>query len=91
MACECKPGGKLCKSCLQSVYERNAVSSAPLYNPNGEYTLAQVDVFEKQFKDNIVDEVSKSPLAIASQRYPDFYEVVEEINKDLKEMKKTGK
>lgn len=84
MACTCQSGKALCSSCLQSVYERNKVSSVgPLYNPNGEYTLGQVDVFQKQFEKNIVEDINGGPLAEAVRKYPDFYDAVQEINSNF--------
>lgn len=83
MACTCQPGKALCASCLQTVYERNAVPTGPLSNPSGEYTLAQVDVFEKQFTNNIVEDIRGSALSEYSKRYPDFYDTVQKINSDF--------
>lgn len=83
MACTCQPGKALCESCLKSVYERNAVPTGPLSNPNGEYTFAQVEVFEKQFTNNIVEDVQSTALAEYSRKYSDFYDTVESINRDF--------
>lgn len=82
MACTCQPGKSICASCLQSVYTRNAVPDGPT-SQNGYYTFEQVAVFEKQFSDNIVQDVQNSPLAVAVKKYPDFYEVVKKINSDF--------
>lgn len=82
MVCTCQPGKGLCASCLTPVYERNIAPNVPLDNGRGEYTLAQVDVFEKKFRDSIVDDVrNNNPLTQMVNRYPDFYESVAKINK----------
>ena len=84
MACTCQPGKGLCASCLTPLYERNKLPVGPLDNGRGEYTLAQVDVFEKKFRDSIVEDVkNNNPLANMVKRYPDFYESVAKINSDF--------
>jgi len=84
MACTCQPGKGLCASCLTPIYERNKVAPGPLDNGNGEYTLAQVELFEKKFTDSIVEDVrNNNPLKNMVNRYPDFYESVAEINNDF--------
>jgi len=87
MACTCQPGKGLCSSCLQTVYQRNAATvGTPLYaKPNGEYTLAQVEVFEEQFKSNIVEDIQNSPLLKAVKRYPDFYTALDQVNGSLRD------
>ena len=82
MSCTCNKKGT-CRTCLDSVYERNALPAGPTVKPNGEYTLAQVDVFEQQFRDSIVSDVQTNPLSDAVKRYPDFYETVNKINNDF--------
>ena len=84
MACTCQPGKGLCASCLTPIYERNKVAPGPLDNGNGEYTLAQVELFEKKFTDSIVEDVrNNNPLKNMVNRYPYFYESVAEINNDF--------
>lgn len=83
MACTCLPGKGLCESCLKSVYVRNAVANQPYTNARGEYTRAQIEVFEKQFRDNIVADIQNGPLAEASKKYPDFYVAVKDLNTDF--------
>lgn len=84
MACTCQPGKGLCASCLTPIYERNKVAPGPLDNGNGEYTLAQVELFEKKFTDSIVEDVrNNNPLKNMVNRYPDFYDSVAQINNDF--------
>lgn len=83
MACTCKPGRGLCQSCLQTVFERNKVQPGPAVGPNGEYTLNQVEIFEKNFRDNIVEDVQNNPLTATLAKYPNFFETVENINNDF--------
>ena len=83
MACTCKPGRGLCESCLQTVFERNKVQPGPAVGPNGEYTLNQVEIFEKNFRDNIVEDVQNNPLTATLAKYPNFFETVEDINNDF--------
>lgn len=83
MACSCQPGKGLCDSCLKSVYERNAVPAGAVSNSSGEYTLNQVEIFEKKFSNNIVKDIKENPLSLATKRYPDFYETVRIINNDF--------
>lgn len=80
MACTCQPGKGLCNSCLQPIYERNPIGTQPVDNGNGEYTLAQVDIFEQKFKQTIVEDINNNPLTEYVKRYPTFYETVKEIN-----------
>lgn len=82
MACTCNKKGT-CRSCLETVYARNAVTAGPTVKPNGEYTLEQVAVFEKQFRDTIVSDVQANPLSDAVKKYPDFYDTVTQINNDF--------
>lgn len=83
MACTCAPGKPMCNSCLQPIEVRNAIAAGPTQNKNGEFTLAQVEVFEKQFKDNIVNDVQGSPIVEAVRKYPDFYDSLSTINNDF--------
>jgi hypothetical protein len=83
MACTCQPGKAMCRSCLQSIYERNAVPAGATSNAYGEYTLNQVAVFEKKFTDGIVEDISGNPLTVAAKKYPDFYETLGTINNDF--------
>lgn len=82
--CSCQPGKGLCDSCLNTVYERNELTYKPIDNGNGEYTLNQIDEFEKKFKETIIEDVNRNnPLSQYVKRYPDFYDTVKEINNDF--------
>ena len=84
MACSCQPGKALCSSCLQTVYQRNAIEAGPTDNGNGEYTLNQINEFEKKFKDSVIEDVqNNNPLSQYVSRYPTFYETVKQINGDF--------
>jgi len=88
MACECKPGKQICNSCLSNIYDRNrlALEGTTVYtNGNGEYTLNQVNEFEKQFRSNIIADVQNNPLSSAVARYGEssFYDSVNSINNDF--------
>lgn len=90
MACTCKPGKPLCNSCLTDTFERNklnlAINGTTVYqNADGEYTLNQVDEFEKKFKSNIVVDVQNNPLSGAVKRYgeKEFYDAASSINNDF--------
>lgn len=84
MACTCATNKGICDSCLQSVYQRNAVAAGPVANNNGEYNLHQIDIFQKRFADNIVEDVeNNNPLKTAVKKYPDFYENLGKINDDF--------
>ena len=83
MACTCQPGKGLCNSCLTTVYKRNEVAPGPTDNGRGEYTLNQVDNFEKQFRNTILEDVKNNPLTQYVNRYPTFYETVAQINSDF--------
>ena len=84
MACTCKPGKVLCRSCLNKTstpYVGNAV------NGNGEYTTHQIDVFQKQFENTIAADVQQNPLTAAVSKHgsKSFYNSVTEINSDFLE------
>lgn len=81
--CTCSPGKGVCRSCLQTIEQRNAVSAGPVASFAGEYTFNQVAVFEKQFKDNIVNDVANNPLAKQLSKHPDFYDSLSTINNDF--------
>ena len=81
MACTCAPGKALCRSCLNQTTKRYV---GPLETETGVATIHQIDIFKKQFEDNIVSEVETNPLSLAVKRYgTSFYGVVEQINKDF--------
>ena len=84
MACTCQPGKGLCRSCLTPIEERNAVKTGAVINGNGEYTINQVDVFQKQFESTIAAEVAQNPLSAAVKKYGNtFYDTVNTINNDF--------
>ena len=84
MACTCKPGRGLCKSCLSPIEERNAVSLGATVNGNGEYTINQVTIFEQQFQSTIVSDLELNPLSEAVKKYGNtFYDATNTINKDF--------
>lgn len=81
MACTCAPGKALCRSCLNKT---STPYVGPLVKSNGELTIHQVDIFQKQFESNIVADIEKNPLSAAVNRYgADFYKTVDKINNDF--------
>jgi len=49
-------------------------------NGNGEYTLSQIAVFERDFRNNVSNTEVGNPLTRAVNKYPDFYENLNKIN-----------
>jgi len=82
MACTCRPGKELCRSCLNKTttpYVGNTV------NGNGEYTTHQINVFQAQFEKTIAADVEKNPLSAAVNKHgsQSFYNAVDKINTDF--------
>jgi len=81
MACTCKPGKTLCRSCLNNQatpYIGNTV------NDNGEFTIHQVAVFQKEFEANIANDLRTNALSRFATKYgTTFYESVNNINNDF--------
>lgn len=83
MACTCNKKGT-CRDCLLSVEERNAIVAGPTVNGRGEFTLSQVENFEKAFRNSIVQEVNTNPLSAATEKYGnDLYNTVNSLNQDF--------
>ena len=82
MACTCAPGKALCRSCLNQTSIPYVGSTV---NGNGEYTLHQINVFQKQFETTIAADVQQNPLTEAVNRYGvDFYSSLNQVNELLK-------
>ncbi len=58
-------------------------SATSTSNGNGEFTLSQIEVFEKEFQDSISNTVVGDPLTRAVAQFPDFYTNLESVNKVL--------
>ena len=68
-------------NCLTPDVNRVETSSiTSTTNGNGEYTLSQITVFEKDFRKNISNTEFGNPLTRAVNKYPDFYENLNKIN-----------
>ena len=84
MACTCQPGKPLCRECLRPLEERNAVSTGPLVNGRGEYTLNQINVFEQSFRNTIVSDVQNNPLSESVKKYGNsIYDTTNTLNNDF--------
>ena len=55
-------------------------SATSTSNGNGEFTLSQIEVFEKEFQDSISNSVVGDPLTRAVAQFPDFYTNLASIN-----------
>jgi len=72
---------KMIDNCLTPDVNRVETSSITnTTNGNGEYTLSQISVFEKDFRKNISNTEFGNPLTRAVNKYPDFYENLNKIN-----------
>jgi hypothetical protein len=84
MACTCKPGKGLCRSCLSPIEERNFVKAGFPVNGNGEFTIDQINIFEEQFISTIVADTEQNPLSLAVKQYGNsFYDTTNAINNDF--------
>tara|TARA_B110000967_G_scaffold98273_1_gene100929 strand:- start:5156 stop:6739 length:1584 start_codon:yes stop_codon:yes gene_type:complete len=82
MACTCKPGKALCRSCL----DKDLVPYVgPTTDGAGNYTVHQIDLFQKQFEGTIVDDTNSNPLSEAVNKHgrTSFYNAVEQLNTDF--------
>lgn len=84
MSCTCIPGKKICRSCLNPTtklvpYVGNSVNSS------GEFTIHQIDAFQKEFERTIVSDTENNPLTIAVRKHgsESFYGAVNTINNDF--------
>lgn len=71
--------------CLNPQRYQQAYVTLPYTNRNGEYALNAINVFEENFRNDILKETSRNPLTTAVNRYGNevFYETVNQINNDF--------
>ena len=82
MACTCRPGKSLCRSCLNQTTTPYVGSAV---NGNGQYTTHQINLFQKQFETTIAADLQLNPLSAAISKYgsESFYGAVTKINNDF--------
>jgi len=68
----------------QTIINREAINSGPITNSDGSYTLAAIDVFTADLTENILQQGETNPVAIAFNKYDNFYDVNEYLNTTFK-------
>ena len=65
----------------QTYLNKQQLSDGPTINPDGSYTLDQIDVFAKELADNIVAESNNNPISLMVNKFgDDFAKSVTYIN-----------